>query len=273
MILERVTAAAALCVAACAAPQAPAQGRDSVPRRIVSLDYCADQYVLKFADRDQIAALSPDAVSGFSYLREEARGLPRVRPNAEDVLALRPDLVVRSYGGGPRIEEFLARANIPAAQLLFADDVAGAHENMRAIARTVGRPERADAAIAAMNAQLARAKHAARGRSVLYLTPGGVTAGAGSFIDSMITQAGFVNYVREPGWRALPLEDLTSRAPDLILFATFPSSQATDLWSSARHDIIAQRLNGAPRVMIDGAATACGAWFVADIAEALSAAP
>ena len=78
--------------------------------RIVSLDFCADQYVLKLADREQILAVSPDAVREFSYMRETAQGLPTVRSVAEDVLILKPDLVVRSYGGGPKAGDFFERA-------------------------------------------------------------------------------------------------------------------------------------------------------------------
>ena len=56
------------------------------PQRVVSLDYCADQYVLKLLPRSRILALSPDATRPFSYLNERAEGLPQVKPNAEDVL-------------------------------------------------------------------------------------------------------------------------------------------------------------------------------------------
>ncbi|MCA8893462.1 MAG: ABC transporter substrate-binding protein, partial [Hyphomonas sp.] len=70
----------------------------------VSLDYCADQYVLKLADREQILAISPDGDKEFSYMHEAAEDVPTVRPVAEDVLVLKPDLVVRAYGGGPNAE-------------------------------------------------------------------------------------------------------------------------------------------------------------------------
>ena len=45
-------------------------------QRVISLDYCADQYVLKFVDPENIVALSPDAEEPFSYLvrRPEACG-------------------------------------------------------------------------------------------------------------------------------------------------------------------------------------------------------
>ena len=69
---------------------------------VVSLDYCADQYVLALADREQILAVSKDAERMFSLLREKAAGIPKVRAAAEDVVALAPDVVVRSWGGDAR---------------------------------------------------------------------------------------------------------------------------------------------------------------------------
>ena len=76
--MVRTTLAALACLlSACA--QVAERGADA-PRRIVSLDYCADQYVLKFADREDILALSPDAGKRFSYMRAAAEGIPTVRP-------------------------------------------------------------------------------------------------------------------------------------------------------------------------------------------------
>ena len=67
--------------------QAPVAGEDvDHPQRIVSLDYCADQYVLKLADEEQILAISPDAVKDFSYMREAAAGVPTV-PGSDGLVA------------------------------------------------------------------------------------------------------------------------------------------------------------------------------------------
>ena len=96
----------ALVLAACGQGLEPTASPSDRPMRIVSLDFCSDQYVLKLADRAQILALSPDAGREFSFMREAAAGLPTVRPVAEDVLILQPDLVIRSYGGGPKAGVF-----------------------------------------------------------------------------------------------------------------------------------------------------------------------
>ena len=96
---------------------------DNRAQRIVSLDYCADQYVLKLADREQILAISPDAVKDFSYMQDAAVGVPTVRPVAEDVLILKPDLIVRTYGGGPNAAAFFKRAGVPVLQVGWAKQI------------------------------------------------------------------------------------------------------------------------------------------------------
>ena len=113
----------ALALSACGQVEGAAPERPDHPLRIVSLDYCADQYVLKFADREQILAISPDAVKDFSYMREAAEGVPTVRPVAEDVLILKPDLVVRAYGGGPNAEAFFERAGVPVLTVGWTSNV------------------------------------------------------------------------------------------------------------------------------------------------------
>ena len=70
--------------------------------RVVSLDYCADQYVLGLADPDHVLAVSDHADDRHSYLRAQAQGVPQIRDDAEDVDALERNLVhlLRGKRGG-----------------------------------------------------------------------------------------------------------------------------------------------------------------------------
>ena len=67
--------------------------------KVFSLDQCADQYVLALSPRADIVGLSKRATKSDSYLAARARGLPMRRATAEEVLAARPDVVVRWWGG------------------------------------------------------------------------------------------------------------------------------------------------------------------------------
>lgn len=250
------------------APQPP--GAPERPMRIVSLDYCSDQYLLKLVDRDRIAAVSPDADRDFSYMRAAAVGVPSVRPRAEDVLVLKPDLVIRSYGGGPDAAAMFARAGVPVLQIGYANDLAAVRQVLVDTATGLGEGAKGAALAAEMDRRLAALPPAdARRPSALYVTPGGVTSGPGGLVDEMMRAAGYTNFETEPGWRSLPLERLAHEGPDLIASASFWNAPP-DRWSAARHPIVARALRDTPVVPIEGAWTACGGWFLVDAVEALA---
>ncbi|WP_238550649.1 ABC transporter substrate-binding protein [Blastomonas sp. AAP53] len=273
--------------------------------RIVSLDYCADQYVLKLVGRDRILAVSPDATRDFSYMRAAAKGMPKVAPRAEDILVLKPDLVVRSYGGGADAGGFFARAGVPVLQLGFAEDLAGVRRVLLEAAAGLGETERGEAVARELDARVAALREAHTspfvpseierrdlkglragpstslgntgvGRenqsqpSLLYATPGGVTSGPGSLIHELIELAGYRNFQQQPGWQPLPLERLAYERPDRVAMAWFGRRDYNpDLWSAARHPLM-DRASDQPPIGLEGAWTSCGGWFVLDAAEALA---
>jgi iron complex transport system substrate-binding protein len=240
------------------------------PSRIVSLDYCADQFVLKLADRTDIVALSPDATRGFSFLRQEAVGVATVRPSAEDILALNPDLIVRSYGGGPSAQAFFERAGIKVHQIGWGNDFAAVRTNVQEAAAALGQVKKGANVIADFDKRLS-AIPKANGISALYLTPGGIASGSGSMVDLMMRQAGLTNFQKEAGWHPLPLERLVMEKPGLVAQTSFgEASSFQDYWSSARHKVISDTLKSAPVVRLDGATTACAGWFVMDGVETLA---
>ena len=247
----------------------PPDRPDGPASRIVSLDYCADQFVLGLADRERILALSPDAVKDFSYLRAEAAGLPAVRPRAEDVLALEPDLVVRNYGGGPRAGVFFERAGVPVLQIDFAPDIDAVRDRIRQAAAALGVVGRGEALIADMDERLARARAGASGAGTLYLAPSGVSAGSGTFVGQLIAAAGLDNFEDRFGWRSIPLERLAYETPDVYAVPEFENLNAVR--TPFRHPLAVRRVRAGRTTAIDGATTSCGAWFLADAVEALAA--
>ena len=257
---------------ACAGAERAA-GSEGPARRIVSLDYCADQYVLGLADRSRILALSPDAAESFSYLRAAAAGMPTIRPRAEEVLALRPDLVVRSYGGGPRIRALLERAGVSVLEIPYAPDIAAVRATVRHAAAGLGVPARGEVLIADMDARLERARESSARTAALYLTPAGVSAGSGTFVHHLIEAAGLGNFDDRSGWRSIPLERLAYESPDVYAVAAFGATNHEDAWTAFRHPVATGRVAAGPTLRIEGAMTACSGWFLADAVEAFAAAP
>jgi iron complex transport system substrate-binding protein len=250
--------------------EAPRPRASARPVRIVSLDYCADQYALKLAGRHRIVALSPHAERPESYMRGAARGIPKVVPRAEEVLALEPDLVIRSYGGGPGAAALFARAGVPVLQLGYAEDIAGVRAGVIDVARGLGEPARGQAVAAEMDRRLAALRRAGDGRELLYMTSGGVTTGPGSLIDALIRASGHRNFQRAPGWHPLPLERLAYQRPNLIAAAFYGREALLDRWSAARHPVAAAQLRDRPVVALESAWTACGGWFLLDAVEAMA---
>ena len=238
------------------------------PLRVVSVDYCADQYVLKFVPRDRIVAVSLDAEKDFSYMRDSASGIPQVPSSAEDILALQPDLIVRSYGGGPNAKAYFEQAGVPVVQIGWASDLAGVKQVVRNMATALSSAKEGEALVAEMDARLATLPKARGNSKVLYMTPGGVTSGPGSLVDEMFKEAGLSNFETKPGWHALPLERLVSEQPDLIAYASFDSHVTP--WSMARHPIARKQIRDVPTVKLEGAWTSCGGWFLVDAIEALA---
>jgi len=264
----------ALALGACSdAPAIPAQMETS-PSRIVSLDYCADQFVLKLADPEHILAISPDADADFSYMRDASEGVRQVRPVAEDVLALQPDLVVRSYGGGPGASALFARAGVPVLQVGYAASVENVLSITETVAAGLGEAERGAQLATETRARLGALKTQTGDEPTLYMTPSGVTSGSGTLIADLLEQAGLTNYENRPGWHTLPLERLTKERPDRVAAAFYGDAGLSGTsWSSARHPIARQQLTNLPTTRLEGAWTACGGWFLVDALEALTETP
>jgi len=240
-------------------------------QRIVSLDYCADQFVLKLLPRERILALSPDATARYSYMRAHAGGIPQVRPVAEDVLTIQPDLIVRSYGGGPRAALFFEHAGVPVLQVPYANDFTGIRNNIQFMADAFGAPERGREIIADMNDRLQAIANTPQQRRALYMTPSGATTGPGTLIHEMFSAAGLSNFQRDAGWRAIPIERLAYEQPDLVATAFFgDNTDQTARWSAMRHPVAKQLLLNKPTVVLEGAWTSCGGWFLLDAIEALA---
>lgn len=244
----------------------------ATPQRVVSLDYCADQFVLKLVPRARILALSPDADKEFSYMRAAAEGIPTVRPVAEDVLMLEPDLIIRSYGGGPRAVSFFENAGVSVLQVPFANNLDDIRAMILTLAEGLGAPESGAEVVAQMDERLAALQSDAEPDTALYMTPTGVTSGSGTLIHEMLIAANLDNFEQRYGWHSLPLERLAYEQPELVAAAFFDvSTDHPSLWSAMRHPVARRQISEQPTVMLQGAWTSCGGWFLLDAIEALAA--
>jgi iron complex transport system substrate-binding protein len=233
--------------------------------RVMSLDSCADQYVLALAPRDSIVGLSHRAISRDSYLRREAVGLPLRRATFESLVAAKPDVVVRLWGGDARLSKALERKGVITVALDDAADFDGVRANVRKVAAALDRKPEGEAIIARMNAQLARAAGAGKGKSVLYLTPGGYTAGSGTLIDTLLKAAGYSNASKAPYFAPVSLENLVMRPPAAVVLGFFDATRAgADRWGPGRHGALQAVVKTRTVASLPGTMIGCPGWFAAE---------
>jgi iron complex transport system substrate-binding protein len=241
--------------------------------RIVSLDQCADQYVLALAPRAEIAGVSKRALNGDSYLRDRAVGLPQLRPTLESVLGARADIAVTYWGADPRLADALHRRGVAVVQIDEATDFPGVRADVRKVAAALGQPAAGAALIAHMDAQLARSHGAWGGARALYLTPGGFTAGQGTLIGAMLAAAGLVPANSSPGYGPVTLEQLVWNPPTALVLGFFRDlAGGRDHWNIAGDGYLRGLVRRRAIASLPGSELGCPAWFAADGAAALAAA-
>lgn len=239
--------------------------------RVFSLDQCADQYVLALSPREAIVGLSTRADDADSRLRARARGLPLRRSTLESVLAARPDVVVRHWGGDARLLAALRRHGVAVIEVPEAQDFAAVRRSLRDVGAGLGQPSRAEALAREMDARLARASGAWGGARALYVTPGGVTAGEGTLIGAMLKAAGLTSAAERPGYSTVSLEQLAMKPPAAVVLGFFDSFMlANTYWGPGRHRTLRKAAEGRTIGSLPGAVLGCPGWFLAEAAETLA---
>ena len=235
--------------------------------RVVSLDHCSDQYVLALADRSQILALSPAAQHEYSYMRAKAIGVPTVRSTAEEVLMLRPDKVVRQWGGGYEATGVLTRFGLPVVKIENGHSMEIMRNNLIIAGKALGQMERAQVLIDDFDARLARLKKfgATNRPAAIYITPSSSTTGGETYVDQLLNLGGVENlmaHTGRTGWIPLNLEALALSPPDLVVTGYFDlKTNHQNHWSIARHSFLRKILKNTPTVHIPSDELSCSAWF------------
>lgn len=193
------------------------------PKRIVSLNSCLDAMLVHLADRSQIAALSHYAREAHgSTVAAQAKTLPYTWESAEEVIALRPDLVLASQHSALATRNALKRLDVPVRRFKVPKSIDESRNQVRKLARLIGHPERGEALIARIDAAIQAATPApsARRLTALIYQPNGFAAGPGTLVDAMMEHAGFDNVARRFGlktWGNVALERLLADPPQVLL--------------------------------------------------------
>ncbi len=239
------------------------------PKRIVSLNLCADQYLVELADPEQIAGITGNATNReLSAVANKVRDIRILSTSAEEILAIEPDLVVGMPGGGPAMAA-LAGGNHRFVELKAANSYADIVAQIRAVAVAVGHADRGEAMIARMDRELASLPRPGRGRVAAYYQRRGFLTGTGTLIDELMTRVGLVNLAArlgKPALSTMSLEELLVADPDYMIVES-ATDRVTDQGTEMLHHPLLREI---PRLRIPQAWTVCGGPAYVDAARSLA---
>ena len=262
-----VAAALSLATASVGAPAVSAR-----PMRIVSLNACADEYLIALADKDQVAALTQFARDpSLSYYAERAKAYPSTQGQAEAVLALHPDLVIASpYRRADSLT--LLKGRVPIVDIKPAESFEGVVKETRAIAAAIGQSQRGEALVASMQARVTAAGRRPPLGVAAHYQRGGIVTGPGTLMDDLMTRAGFTNLARRgQALGRLSLEQIIYARPDFLIFTDAANAGQDQGSLSLEHPALARAVPPSHQLHIPTALTVCAGPSYPDALERLQA--
>jgi iron complex transport system substrate-binding protein len=238
-----------------AASLAPAAETVSKPKRIVSMNLCTDEQVLRLADRQNIASVtwqSPDP--NLSNVADLARGIPINHGLTEEIIPLKPDLILAGIYTTRAPVALLKRSGMRVVDADVPHSFDDVRQQYREIAALLGEQERGEHIIAEMDRNLAKlaSERPPVAPTAIVFHPNNFTFGRGSLIDAVVTRAGFENLAARLGigeYGQVPLEVLAMNPVDLVVVSAYrdgPQALATEV---LRHPVMS-RLSDRMRVIV-----------------------
>jgi iron complex transport system substrate-binding protein len=231
----------------CIGPLGPcALAEDARPQRIVSINMCTDELLLRLADRDRIASvtwLSQDSRNG--NMASAAAAIPANHALAEEVLSFHPDLVLSGVFTPRTTVDLLKRTGVRVAEFPVAQTLEDVRRQIREVAATIGETERGEAMVAEMDARLAELAPRAHARPLkaIVLSPNGYTVDKGSLVDDLMRRAGLDNIAAHLGidnYLEIPLEIVALQQADVLILTGEGVSTPSLATEALHHPIVAK---------------------------------
>ena len=248
------------------------------PQRVVSLNPCLDAILVHVADRAQIAALSHYSHDlSSSSLGQVGLGYPFTYETAEEVLALRPDLVLSGRPAPTATHRALTQLGVRVELFAAPSTIAESLAQVRDVARAVNRVARGNALVARIEAAIsasAPARASPRPTALIYQA-GGFAAARGTLMDEMLTRAGFENAATRYGLTRtgnIALENLIADPPDVLLSGQLQEDTPTWADRVLSHPALAKVAGRMTRIAFPQQLTYCGGPVLIATAQMLAAA-
>jgi len=179
-------------------------------KRIVSLDICSDWMLTSYAERAQVAALSPLLTD---YKVDWVKGNWPVHDGSiEKILELDPDLVITGEYNAVVLRGRLRELGINVEVLALPASLSELRDYMQHFLTLVGN----DDEIPLLPDLISSDNSAPR---LLLLGANGIGTGTKTLEHEVLQRAGWRNYITNPGYGSLDLEQLIIDPPDAVLWS------------------------------------------------------
>ena len=243
--------------------------------RIASMNVCTDQLLLALADPEQIIGLSRYSRDRFqSWAADDARRYRILSGGAEDVLMLRPDVVLASLFDKRSTRELLKEQGLRLAEFSVPRTLDEVKDQIRGMGEIVGHPDRAVAEIARLDQAIARARQvvARKQYRVLPLSRRGWVSGSDSLVSSLLTETGLFNAAGDLGVASggfASLEAIVNLKPDFIVVSDAGDRAEDDGRAFLLHPALERFYPPSKRIVIPERLTICGGPMLADALDVL----
>jgi iron complex transport system substrate-binding protein len=243
--------------------------------RIVSMNVCTDQLLIPLADPDQIIGLSRFSRDAWqSFAADDARRYPALSGGAEDVLVLKPDIVLAGLFDKRSTRELLREKGLHLAEFAVPRNIDEVRAQIREMGDVVGHPDRARAQIARLDDAIARARQAVSVKRyrVLPLSRRGWVSGRDSLLSSLLAETGLFNAAGDLGITFggfASLEAIVNLKPDLIVVSDAGDRAEDDGRAFLLHPALERFYPPSKRIIIPDRLTVCGGVMLADALDQL----
>ena len=266
------------CLLAIAASPAQATPTHASPQRVVSLNLCADELLLRLA--------APGTVKSITWLARDptlsnvaaiAKQVPVNRGLAEDVIPLDPDLVIAGAYTTRTAVTLLKRVGIRVLELEVPTSVDQALQQITDVAAALGTQARGAELVADIRRRLGALALANASASETWpiaavYQPNGYTIGRQSVVNDLLSRAGLRNLAVEQqidNYGSLPLEVLLLAQPDLLVLNAGSDRTPALAYEVLHHPALAQRYRGARVVSVPSPWWSCPGPAMVDAVQRL----
>jgi iron complex transport system substrate-binding protein len=243
--------------------------------RIASMNVCTDQLLIPLADPEQILGLSQFSRETWaSFAADEARHYPMLSGAAEDVLVVKPDIVVASLFDKRSTRELLKANGLHLAEFSVPRNLDEVKAQIRQMGEIVQHTDRATSEIAQLDAAIARARATVTDKHyrVLLLSRRGFVSGSDSLLSSLLSETGLFNAAGDLGVGSggfASLEAIMNAKPDFIMVSDGGDRAEDDGAAFLLHPALERFYPPQKRIVIPERLTVCGGVMLADALDLL----